>query len=146
MVRKDFPAHLKIIRKLNNQGAYFQSGTLGPGLPTLSSPCPCMRPQSCLTLCDPMDCCPPGSSVHARQKYWSALPFPTQEIFLTQGLNPHFLHLLHWQADSLPLSHLGSLSSLCTGLQIRSEPHSLIMMKVSSYSPTEMEPILHCFH
>ena len=25
-----------------------------------------------------------------------------QEIFLTQGLNPHLLHLLHWQACSLP--------------------------------------------
>ena len=32
--------------------------------------------------------------------------FLLQGIFLTQGLNPH---LLHWQADSLPLSHLGSL-------------------------------------
>ena len=29
-------------------------------------------------LCDPMDCRPPGSSVHgfSRQEYWSALPFP----------------------------------------------------------------------
>ena len=26
---------------------------------------------------------------------------------LTQGLNPHFLRLLHWQVDSLPLSHQG---------------------------------------
>ena len=25
-----------------------------------------------------------------------------------QGLNPSFLQLLHWQVDSLPLSHLGS--------------------------------------
>ena len=24
-------------------------------------------------------------------------------IFLTQGSNPHLLHLLHWQAGSLPL-------------------------------------------
>ena len=29
-----------------------------------------------------------------------------QGIFLTQGSN---LQLLHWQADSLPLSHQGSL-------------------------------------
>ena len=28
-----------------------------------------------------------------------------QRIFLTQGLNPR---LLHWQVDSLPLSHAGS--------------------------------------
>ena len=31
-----------------------------------------------------------------------------QGIFPTQGLNPHLLCLLHWQVDSLPLSHLGS--------------------------------------
>ena len=30
--------------------------------------------------------------------------FLVQRIFWTQGLNPH---LLHWQADSLPLSHQG---------------------------------------
>ena len=32
--------------------------------------------------------------------------FPLQGIFLTQGSNPC---LLHWQADSLPLSYLGNL-------------------------------------
>ena len=34
--------------------------------------------------------------------------FLFQGIFWTQGLNPHLLHLLHWQADSLPLCNLGS--------------------------------------
>ena len=34
--------------------------------------------------------------------------FLLQGIFPTQGLNPHLLCLLHWQADSLPLSHPGS--------------------------------------
>ena len=34
--------------------------------------------------------------------------FLLQGIFLTQGLNPCLLRLLHWQADSLPLHHLGS--------------------------------------
>ena len=29
-----------------------------------------------------------------RQEYWSGSPFPPPGIFLTQGLNPHFLHLL----------------------------------------------------
>ena len=35
--------------------------------------------QSCLTLCDPMDCTLSGSSVHgiSRQEYWSGLPYPT---------------------------------------------------------------------
>ena len=34
--------------------------------------------QSCRTLCDPMDCILPGSSVHGfpRQECWSGLPFP----------------------------------------------------------------------
>ena len=36
-------------------------------------------PQSCLTLCDLMDCSPPGSSVHgilqARMLEWVAIPF-----------------------------------------------------------------------
>ena len=31
-----------------------------------------------------------------------------QGIFLTRGLNPCLLHLLHWQSYSLPLSHLGN--------------------------------------
>ena len=31
-----------------------------------------------------------------------------QEIFPIQGSNPCLFHLLHWQADSLPLYHLGS--------------------------------------
>ena len=36
-------------------------------------------PQSSLTLCNTMDCSPPGSSVHGmlRQEYWSGLPFPS---------------------------------------------------------------------
>ena len=47
--------------------------------------------QSCLTLCDPMDCSPPGSSVHripqARILEWGATAF-LQGIFPTQGSNP----------------------------------------------------------
>ena len=41
------------------------------------------------------------------KEYWSGLPFPTPGDLLTQGLNPC---LLHWQVDSLLLSHLGSPS------------------------------------
>ena len=49
----------------------------------------------------------PQSIEFSRQEYWSEL---LQGIFLTQGLNPHLLHLLHWQVDSLPPHHLGSIS------------------------------------
>ena len=37
-------------------------------------------------------------------EYWSRLPFPSPGVFLTQELNLSLLHLLHWQADSLPLA------------------------------------------
>ena len=40
-----------------------------------------------------------------RQEYWSGLPLPSPGDLSDQGLNPH---LLHWQADSLPLNHQGS--------------------------------------
>ena len=36
--------------------------------------------------------------------------FLFQGIFPTQGLNLRLLSLLHWQVDSLPLSHQGSLT------------------------------------
>ena len=55
--------------------------------------------QSCLTLCDPMDCSPPGSPVReifqARMLEWVTISFP-RGIFLTQSSNPCLLHLLHW--------------------------------------------------
>ena len=43
----------------------------------------------------------------ARMLEWVAIS-SSRGIFLTQGLNPCLLCLLHWQADSLPLSRLGS--------------------------------------
>ena len=41
--------------------------------------------QSCLILCDPKDCSPPGSSVHeiSRQRYWSGLPFPSPWVAIS---------------------------------------------------------------
>ena len=67
----------------------------------------CSLAKLCLTLCDPVDCSLQGSSVHgvSRQEYWSGLSFPPPRIFPTQGSSPH---LLHWQVDSLSLSHQGS--------------------------------------
>ena len=74
--------------------------------------CLCSVTQSCPILCDPMDCSPPGYSVHgilqARILEWIAI-FLLQGIFLSQESNPH---LLHWQAYSLPLSHQGSPESV----------------------------------
>ena len=74
----------------------------------------CPRRSVVSTLYDPMDYSPPGSSVHGI--FWTkileyiAISYPRvlQGIFPTLGSNPSFLHLLQWQADSLPLSYLGS--------------------------------------
>ena len=63
--------------------------------------------QSCPTLCDPMGCSPPGSSVRgispARILEWVAISF-SRGIFLTQGLNPG---LLHCRQTLYRLSHQG---------------------------------------
>ena len=70
-------------------------------------PCHCLVTKSCQTLCNPVDCSPPSSSVHgisqARILGWVAILL--QEIFPTQESNPC---LLYWQVDSVPLSHQGS--------------------------------------
>ena len=66
--------------------------------------------QSYLTVCNPMDCSMPDSSVHgfSRQEYWSRLPFSFKENLPDPGIQFVSPCLLHWQADSLPLSHLES--------------------------------------
>ena len=47
--------------------------------------------------------------------------FLLQRVFPTQRSNPCVLHLLPWQADSLPLSHRGSPSQLTEGLFINAK-------------------------
>ena len=68
--------------------------------------CVCSVTPSYPTLCNPMDCSLPGSSVHgilqARILEWVA-------IFFSRGsFQPQELNLNLLQADSLPLRHLGS--------------------------------------
>ena len=66
--------------------------------------------QSCLTLCDPMDCSPPGCSVHGEspgKNTGVGCDSLLQGIFQTQGSNSHLLDLLHWQV-LYPLKHLVS--------------------------------------
>ena len=63
--------------------------------------------QSCLTLCDPINCSPPGSSVHGDSPCKNTgvgCHALLQGIFPTQGLKPHLLCLLCWQMGSLPLA------------------------------------------
>ena len=66
--------------------------------------------QSCETLCDPMDCSPPGSSVHgisqARILEWVAI-----SSYRWFSWPRDWIWVLHWQVDSLLLGHLGSQMS-----------------------------------
>ena len=50
--------------------------------------------QSCPTLCDPMDCSPPGSSIHGilHKSTGVGCHFLLQGIFPTQGSNPGVPH------------------------------------------------------
>ena len=62
---------------------------------------------SCPTVCNPMNCRLPGSSVHGNslgKNTRVGYHFLLQRIFPTQESNPHLLHLLHWQVGSLPLA------------------------------------------
>ena len=46
--------------------------------------------QLCPTLCDPMDCSPPGSSAlgFSRQEYWSGFPWSSPRDLLNPGIEP----------------------------------------------------------
>ena len=80
--------------------------------------CECAQSQPALW--DPIDCSPPGSSVHgilqARILEWVAVSFsrgssPPRD-------RPSSLGLLHWQVDSLPRHPLGSPHDECRGVDI----------------------------
>ena len=67
--------------------------------------------QSCLTLCDPMDCVAhqaPLSMGFSRQEYWSGLPFPSPGDLPNPGIEPRSSAL---QADSLVSEAPGKSSS-----------------------------------
>ena len=58
--------------------------------------------------------------------------FFLQRIYPNQGLNPNFLCLLHWQADSLPPSHL-----IQVGLTQTSQP-----FKSREFPPAKVEKVI----
>ena len=79
---------------------------------TLDMCCVCAQPH--LTLCDPMDSSLPGSSVQGILQEstleWVAISFSRRSSWPRDWTR--VLHFLHWQADSLPLCHLGSPKTL----------------------------------
>ena len=90
----------------------------------------CLVAQSCLTLCDPMDCSPPGSSVHGDSPCKNTrvgCHVFLQGIFPTQGLKPGLLlcrHILYhlsyqrspqWNTEGLPDGSDGKASAYNAG-------------------------------
>ena len=86
---------------------------------------------SCIRLCSLMGCSPPGASVHgllqARILEWVAVPF-------SRGSSWPRPYLLHWQADSLPLSYQGSSRWKLPSNDGRDDvaPHLFILWKLIS--------------
>ena len=91
----------------------------------------CSVAQSCLTLYDPVDCSPPGSSVHgilqARILEWVAVS--SSRGSSRPGIEPHLLHLPHGQVDST-LCHL--------------EACCCVIFSVLSDEEAERNKVLYC--
>ena len=101
------------------------------GLPFPSSMYACMHAkllQSCLTLCDPMDSSPPGSSVHrilqARTLEWVAISFSTKKASILKMLT--FMKNLIWGNRKRYLC--------CTVLQLYFSTHGKIHLAALSKS------------
>ena len=98
----DYPCliHLKTGIAQRTNSVWFHSHEWGP----------CVRAQSCPTLCEPVECSLPYSSVHGifRQECWSGSPFPTPEDLPNPGIEPASSVASALQVDSLPLSHMRS--------------------------------------
>ena len=86
--------------------------------------------QSCLTLCNSMDCSPPGSSVQgfSRQEHWSGLPCPLPGGLPEPGIELASLYVFlipavsttvsEWPAGcyrSAPPQHLGWIWGVLLG-------------------------------
>ena len=71
--------------------------------------------QLCPTLCNPMDCSLPGSSLHGilQTRILERVSIPSSRgSSQPRDQTPVSWHLLHWQASSLPLSHQESLKEV----------------------------------
>ena len=115
--------------------------------PTAGSHCCCLVAQSCLTLCNPMVCSLPGSSVHgifpARILEWNSLSKNTevgcrsllQGIFPAQGMN---LCLLHCTQTLYCLSHQGSPGKVPTSYLL----HTWQCTYINTNLPVHGNPLL----
>ena len=85
------------------------------------------------TLCDPMDCRPPGSVRGDSPEYWSELPCLPPEDLLNPGIKPRSLAL-----------HLDSLPSEPPGRPKNTGAGSLSLLQGNSPTQKSSWGLLHC--
>ena len=86
--------------------------------------------QSCLTLCDPMDCCPPGSSVYGILQAWI---LKWVAISSSRGFSPP----RDWTQGLL------SCRPILYHLSYQGSPHTLWVYEGASLLPLLGQPCLH---
>ena len=103
----------------------------------------CLVTQSCLTLCDPVDCSPPGSSVHGDspgKNTGVGCHALLQGIFPTQRMNPYLPgtepRSPTLQADSLPSEPPGKTKNTGVG--------SLSLLQGIFLTQESYQGLLHC--
>ena len=116
--------------------------------------------QSCPTLCDPIDCSPLGFYVHgivqARILDWVAISF-SRESSQHRDKTCISLHLLHWQAGSLPLMPPGKPSAHSVVKTKSSMIHKVLpdthmahthtyiaIVKLAKNGPMPRQKLFHC--
>ena len=107
--------HVRILTR------HSKDGRTKPDHSTSLPPSVSSATQSCLTLCNPLNCSPTDSSVHgilqARIPEWVAKPYPGD--LPDPGIEPTSLAL---QVASLPLSHWGRPREICRVLIKSNQP------------------------
>ena len=98
----------------------------------------CSVAQPCPTLCDPVDCSPPGSSVHgiSQGRILGRVAVPSPGDLPDPGIEPASLALT---PDSLPLSHQGSPFTPQKWANLQSQASSLHSVMRHS-APSEQFP------
>ena len=103
--------------------------------------------QPCLTLCDPMDCSLPGSSIHgifqARVLEWGAIAFSDQ-IALGSGYHNGQYCVIHFE---FLLSRVSWTFLFCVILQVLKSSHRKVVVIVQkSFSPEPLRVSQHQMH
>ena len=97
----------------------------------------CLVTQMCPTLCDPMDCSPPGFSVHGDspgKNTGVGCHALLQGIFPTQGLNPGLPHHKHILYD---MSWLHQFSSKTANLATERENKIAVITVITNETATQ---------